>query len=358
MNTTVPGAHHPTVRLAHQVREDVDAERWDGYVESNSAVSAYHRRGWIDLIGRAFGHETRCLACVSGDSITGVLPLVLMRSRLFGKFAVSLPFLNAGGVVADDPESAGCLLDAAIEIARERRADYLELRHTERRFPKLGERRHRVAMTLSLQDSSESQWLSLDRKIRNQVRKAEKSSLTASIGGLELVDDFYCVFARNMRDLGTPVFGRALFDEVLRTFPDNSRVVCVYRGEQPVAASIVHWRGAWMEVPWASALREFNAVAANMFLYWRMLQLAIECGCRQFEFGRCAEGEGTFLFKKQWGAEPSPLVWEYWMSGGRPAQFDLHSGESSYGRAAAVWRKLPLGVSNLIGPRIVRGIPC
>jgi lipid II:glycine glycyltransferase (peptidoglycan interpeptide bridge formation enzyme) len=135
-------------------------------------------------------------------------------------------------------------------------------------------------------------------------------------------------------------------------------VVCVHRGEQPVAASIVHWRGSWMEVPWASALREFNGMAANMLLYWRMLQLAIEQGCARFEFGRCAPGEGTFQFKKQWGAEPSPLVWEYWMSSGKPAQFDLHSGESSYGRAAALWRRLPLALSNLIGPRIVRGIPC
>src|SRR5690606_21136841 len=155
-------------------------------------------------------------------------------------------------------------------------------------------------------------------------------------GGAELLDDFYAVFARNMRDLGTPVFGRALFREVLHTFPGESRVVCVYRGGEPGAASIVHWRRAWMEVPWASALREFNAFAGNMFLYWHMLQAAIERGCRVFEFGRCAPGEGTFHFKKQWGAEPAPLVWEYWMAGGRPARFDLHSGESSYGRAAGI----------------------
>jgi serine/alanine adding enzyme len=358
VNATVLEVDRPLANDALQVREDIAAARWDAYVQAHPAASAYHHRGWLDLIGRAFGHEVRPLACIDGDAVTGVLPIVVMRSSLFGRFAVSLPFLNAGGVLADGDESATALVDAAIAIGRERRVDYLELRHTERRFPKLTERRHRVAMTLRLQDSSENHWLSLDRKIRNQVRKAEKSSLTASVGGLELVNDFYLVFARNMRDLGTPVFGRALFEEVLRTFPENSRVVCVYRGEQPVAASIVHWRGTWMEVPWASALREFNAVAANMFLYWQMLQLAIECGCSQFEFGRCAPGEGTFQFKKQWGAEPSPLVWEYWMSGGKPAQFDLHAGDSSYGRAAALWRRLPLGVSKLVGPRIVRGIPC
>jgi FemAB-related protein (PEP-CTERM system-associated) len=341
-----------------QVREDLPAAAWDEYVQSHPDASAYHRHGWVELIGRAFGHEIRPLACTDGDAITGVLPLVVMRSRLFGTFVVSLPFLNAGGVLADDRGGADLLLESATAIARARKADYLELRHTARHFPALHERRHRVAMSVGLAASSEQQWLALDRKVRNQVRKAEKHNLAPIVGGLELVPHFYAVFGRNMRDLGTPVFPHALFQQVLQTFPDNSRVICVCRGEQPVAAAIVHWRNGWMEVPWASTLREFNSMAANMLLYWHMLRLAIEQGCSRFEFGRCAPGEGTFHFKKQWGAEPTPLVWEYWMRGGKPARFDPHSGDSSYGRAAALWKYLPLPVSNLIGPRIVRGIPC
>jgi FemAB-related protein (PEP-CTERM system-associated) len=340
------------------VREDIDRVRWDAYVSAHASASAYHYRSWLNVIERAFRHEAHPLACVDGDRVVGVLPLIVMRSRLFGTFAVSLPFLNAGGVLADHDAAAAALVASATDIAKRASAEYLELRHTERRFPALVERRHRVAMTLSLAPTTDAQWLALDRKIRNQVRKGEKSHLTAVDGGLELVDSFYDVFSRNMRDLGTPVFGRRLFEETLRTFPDHARVICVYRGEQPVAASIVHWRGAWMEVPWASTLREFNAVAANMFLYWRMIQFAIERGCTRFEFGRCAPGEGTFQFKKQWGAEPSPLVWEYWMQGGKPARFDLHQGDSGYGRAAQIWRRLPLRVSTLVGPHLVRGIPC
>ena len=358
MSTAVLEASRRDTGRHLDVRETATGVQWDAYVEGHPDASAYHRSGWLEVIGRAFGHEVRPLACLKGERITGVLPLAVMQSRLFGTFAVSLPVLNAGGVLADDEQSAGVLLDAAIDIARTRRADYLELRHTTRRFPSLVERRHRVAMTLELLDSTEHQWLALDRKIRNQVRKAEKSSLTASAGGIELVPAFYQVFSRNMRDLGTPAFGRTLFEEVFRAFPQNSRVVCIFRGEQPVAASIVHWRGRWMEVPWASALREFNSTAANMFLYWQMLQVAIQQGCSRFEFGRCAPGQGTFQFKKQWGAEASPLVWEYWTAGGKPARFDLHSDDSSYGRASALWRKLPLSVSNALGPRIVRGIPC
>lgn len=343
--------------VALEVREDLSASEWDAYVASRPDASAYHRAAWPQLIGRAFGHEVRMLAVRGDGAVTGVLPLVVMRSRLFGTHAISIPFLNAGGVLADDQPGAAALIQSATAIAKASRARYLELRHTRRQFPELGERRHRVAMTLALQDSVDSQWAALDRKVRNQVRKAEKSHLTSVTGGAELVPAFYEVFAHNMRDLGTPVFGRRLFDEVLQTLPESSRIVAVFRGEQPIAAGVVHWRGAWMEVPWASALREFNTTSSNIFLYWQMIQLAIASGCRQFEFGRCAPGEGTFQFKKQWGAEPSPLVWEYWTPG-RPVQFDLNPQSGKYGRAAAMWRRLPVPVATALGPRIVRGIPC
>jgi FemAB-related protein (PEP-CTERM system-associated) len=326
-------------------------------VAGHPGATPYHRSGWARLIERAFGHEARLLASSTGAGITGVLPLVVMRSRLFGRFVVSLPFLNAGGVLADDEASARALVEAAIGVARDARADYLELRHTARRFPQLSERQHKVAMTLRLEDASEQQWTALDRKVRNQVRKGEKSGLRVVEGGLEAVEPFYQVFARNMRDLGTPVFGIRLFEESLRTFPDNTRVLRVEHGDRTVAAAILHWRGRSIEVIWASALRESNAVCANPFLYWHMLQFAIRQGCRAFEFGRCTPGEGTFHFKQQWGAEPSPLVWEYWPANGSIRE-DLNPKSTTYSRASSLWRRLPVPVATLVGPRIVRGIPC
>ena len=330
---------------------------WDEYVAGHPAATAYHWSGWCRLIARAFGHEPRMLAVTDGDDVTGVLPLIVMRSRLFGRFVVSLPFVNAGGVLADDARSERALVDAAAEIARDVRADYLELRHTSRHFPDLPSRSHKVAMTLQLRHDAATQWSALDRKVRNQVRKGEKSGLTFQDGGLELVAPFYEVFATNMRDLGTPVFGIALFEEVLRTFAGNSRVLCVFAGRRPVAASIVHWRGDAIEVIWASALREFNSACANPFLYWQMLQFAIAHGCRTFDFGRCTPGEGTFQFKQQWGAEPQPLVWEYW-SAGRPIREDLSPKSSTFSRASNLWRRLPVPVATMVGPRIVRSIPC
>ena len=168
--------------------------------------------------------------------------------------------------------------------------------------------------------------------------------------------EFYQVFAHNMRDLGTPVYSKRFFEEVLRAFPDRARIVCVRYEGRTVAASVVFRHRATMEVPWASSLREFNHLSPNVRLYWEMLQLAIEEGCRTFDFGRSTPNEGTYNFKKQWGAEPVPLVWEYWTAPGAAVP-DLSPKNAKYGAAISVWRKLPVGLTRLIGPPIVRNIP-
>ncbi len=336
----------------------VDDARWDAYVDAHQESTAYHYSGWPRLLARAFGHEAVLLAATRGGAVIGVLPLVAMRSRLFGRFAVSLPYLNEAGLLADDPAVEHTLIDAAIHVAQVRGAEFLEIRHCRRHDRRLSERRHKVAMSLVLQPTVDEQWQALDRKIRNQVRKAEKNGVTVSSGGADLVQDFYGIFARNMHDLGTPVFSVRLFDEALATFPDRTRVFCARHGDHgPVAASIAHWRGGTIEVIWASALRESNGVSANVLLYWRMLQFAIEHQCATFEFGRCTPGEGPYHFKRQWGAEPRPLVWEYWTA--RPAiDIDKSPRNPKYRAAVALWRHLPVRLTTYLGPRIVRGIPC
>lgn len=334
-----------------------DDLEWDAYVAAHPQRSAYHYSGWARLIARAFDHDAALLAATDGSRITGVLPLIVMRSRVFGRFVVSLPFLNEGGLLAGDESAEARLVDAAVDVARRANADYLELRHARRHSAQLTERHHKVAMTLALRPTADEQWQALDRKVRNQIRKGEKNGLSVTTGGAELIDSFYRVFARNMRDLGTPVFGVSLFRETLGTFPENSRVFCTQHGGSVVAASIVHWRGDSMEVIWASTVREANPLCANVLLYWHMLQFAIAQGCARFEFGRCTPGEGPFHFKRQWGAEPRPLVWEYWY--GRPAiDLDKTPRNPKYRAAVALWQRLPLGLTTTVGPRIVRSIPC
>jgi serine/alanine adding enzyme len=316
-----------------------------------------HDPGWLTVLEDGLQQTAYALEAVRGDAICGLLPLIYVRSLLFGRFLVSLPYLNTNGVLADDDDAARVLLDEAVRLADELKVRHLELRH-ERPFahPALtGKLETKVHVRLTLPDFPGPLWEGLDSKVRNQVRKGEKNGLTAHWGGPELLREFYAVFSHNMRDLGTPVYGRALFLHVLQTFPKDAEL-CVVRAEgRPAAvALLLHGRGV-TEVPSASCLRAYNGVCANMFLYWQLLDRAILRGQRVFDFGRSTLDSGTFRFKKQWGAEPAPATWQYYQREGQAC--DVRPENPRYQRLIRIWQKLPVPVTRFIGPAIVRGIP-
>ena len=215
---------------------------------------------------------------------------------------MSLPFLNYGGVVADTVEAERALLAAAVVEARRSGAAYLELRHTQQKFPDLASRRHKVAMLLDLQPTVDAQWHMLDRKVRNQVRKAEKNGLTVRTGGVNCGHPFNSVFARNnARPCLHRSYSRTFFEETSGRFrpntPDRLRVPRHSTGGGiPRCTGRRRNRGAL-----ASASKEFHSLSANTLLYWEMLRFSIERGFRPFDFGRSTRDAGTFHFKRQWG---------------------------------------------------------
>lgn len=335
---------------------DLSDQHWDAYVARHADATVYHQAAWPRLLSRVFRRDLRMLAAHTGGRVTGVLPMVGFRSRVFGTFAVSLPFVNYGGVLADDHGSRQALLDAAIGVAREWGASHLELRHTDHQYPALQSKQHKVGMTMALAASVEAQWRALDRKLRNQVRKAEKSGLTVIIGGAGEVDGFYDVFSRNMRDLGTPVYPKRFFHEMLTTFPEQARAFTVMHRGQPVASAVTQVFRGTFEVPSASSLREFRTMCPNVLLYWEMLRFAVSAGQTTFDFGRSTRGDGTFLFKQQWGGQPHELVWEYWTSNGHPVP-DRTRENPKFAAAIAAWQQLPVSIATALGPAISRNLP-
>ena len=233
------------------------------------------------------------------------------------------------------------MLAEAARLARERGAAHVELRHVDRQLPESPVRQHKVTMLLRLQETAEAQWTALDNKVRNMIRKAEKSELTSESGGSELLDAFYAVFSVNMRDLGTPVYPTRFFAAVLKACGPAARLHVVRHQGRPVAASMTIAHRNRVEVPWASALREARAMNPNMLLYWHMLREVIASGGRVFDFGRSTPGEGTFHFKKQWKAEPVPLHWEYALIA-RDAPPDQSPGSGKFAMAIELWKKLPV----------------
>lgn len=316
-----------------------------------------HDPRWLNVLHQGMGQRPFSLTAWRDGQVVGWLPMVETHSVLFGRHLVSLPYLNESGVLCEDGAVAAALTARAGRLADERGARFVELRH---RFPLdqpglVAVRTDKVCMTLRLPGDEAALWDTLASKTRNQVRKGQQQPLSVRFGGAELLRAFYRVFAVNMRDLGSPVFPRRLFAAMLDQFAGEAELCVVDLNDQPVAAAVLIHHDGVTEVPSASSLRQFNPTCANMLMYWRLLGRAIARGSMRFEFGRSTIDSGTYRFKRQWGATPRPTGWQQLVlaADAKPITAD----DARFGRAVRVWRKLPVWLTRLAGPAIVKGIP-
>lgn len=323
---------------------------WDSLVQSSQNATSYHQFGWKSVVSKSFGHECHYLAAIDDKGgWQGVLPLVHMRSILFGNFLVSVPFASYGGLLCKSEEAASLLLNEAEKLRRFCGATHVELRHLAHNFEGLPSIQYKVTMILDLAADIDTQWAGFNAKLRNQIRKAEKSDLRSVVGNLELLNGFYDVFARNMRDLGTPVHAKCFFRNTLEKFSDTTKIIAIYHKEKIIAAGIIFWFRDTMEMPWASSISDYKAFCPNNMLYWEAIKLAIGQGFSRFDFGRSTPYEGTYNFKKQWGAKPVQLYWQYLMNekSKMPEAVPL---TQKYRTAIRVWQHLPVLVTRVIGP--------
>jgi len=358
----VPSTRPPTVEnlkvLTHTGSELAKhLPRLEGYVAAGGQVPLSRHLGWLPVLERGLRHTTYCLETRQEEQTRGVLPLACVSSLLFGRFLVSLPYLNYGGPLAEDEAAASVLIDTAVALADSLNVRYLELRNEwGYEHPALGQRMtSKMHMRLPLPASAEELWDQIPAKVRNQVRKAQKNDLQVSWGGEDLLPDFYAVFSQNMRDLGTPVFGSALFQAILAQFAGRAEFCVVRSAGGPLAAGLLLHGWGISEVPSASSLRQFNHTNANMLLYWHMLERAVERKQEVFDFGRSSEDSSTYRFKKQWGALPHPAEWQYYVRKGTIQ--DMRPQNPKYQTLIRIWQHLPLRITRLLGPRIVRAIP-
>ena len=340
----------------HVSLDDATSEEWNRYVESNPAASIYHRAEWQALIRKTFGHSGYYFSARDkAGSITGILPLIRLRSRLFGDFMVSMPYFNYGGAVADHPLIEQHLMEAAAQQGARLGVSHIEFRDDTPR-KELPARTEKVNMILPLPVNPEELWQSFTPKLRAQIRRPDRENPRIMLGDEEYLDDFYAVFSRNMRDLGTPVYSRTFFRNILDSFPGASQLIVIRLADKPVAAAFLIGHRDTLEIPWASTLSNVNRLSINMLLYWEILKYAIKQGYRNFDFGRSSKDSGTYRFKQQWGAQPRPLYWHYWQASGGTLP-SLNPDNPRYALAIKVWQRLPLIVTTALGPLVVKNLP-
>jgi serine/alanine adding enzyme len=326
-----------------------ESPEWEDFVQHFPRATFCHAYHWRSIIQGAYGHRPIYLMAKGRGRVRGILPLFLVRSRIFGRSLTSMPFLDYGGACADSPEATRMLLTQAVGLLRGVGADYLEIRQCDPLAENAAPRLDKVSMILDLSPGIEGLWQSLPAKVRNQVRKADKANLEVTFGGAELLDEFYPVFAVNMRDLGSPVHHLDFFTELHKGFGPQARSAIIRDGNRPVGGLMALFFKDTVIVPWASSLREYFPKCPNNLLYWETIKFASMRGCKRFDFGRSSLDSGTFHFKRQWGAEPAQIYWQTLTSTGEVLTRSV-ADDSKYHFALEIWKRLPVAVTTFIGP--------
>ena len=330
------------------------AAAWDHFVESAPNATFFHRAGWKEVIQRSFGHRCYFLQAKCEGRTTGVLPLVHLRSRLFGNALISNAYGVYGGPVASDEGSLGALNQAAVGLAAKLGVDYLEYRlRSPSVLPWVRNSRLYATFRKRLAPDPETTLNAVPRKRRAMLRKAKALGLKSEVDSD--IRRFYRVYSRRVRDLGTPVYPASYFRTLLEVFGSDCEVLTVVRRGRPLSSVIAfHWRDEVLPY-YGGGIEEARHCAANDFMYWEVMRRACERGARVFDFGRSKIGTGAFAYKRIWGFEPEPLHHEYLLLRTREMP-NLNPLNPKYAVLIAVWRRLPLFVANALGPGISRGL--
>ena len=339
------------------IRDDAKPNACRSFLEQRGG-SIYQRPEW-DEVFQIYGLETLRLSAWRDGAMVGQLPLVWQANRLLGSRLISLPWFDTAGILADDAVARDGLLAAAREAAARRQVPVVELRQAQAvdGWP-FGDT-DKALLRLRLTADPEELWRRLSAKVRNQVRKGEKSGLTVEMSrdshdALRLLPDFYSVYATNMRDMGSPSHSECFLAKVVESFPDECRLAIVRLEGRAIGGGLTLASGRCLEIPWASSLRRFGALCVNHVMYWQLLRDACLAGYEWFHFGRSTIDSGPFHFKKQWGAEAVPLAWYAWQDGvrvGAPRK------SQNLQLASRLWRRLPLAVARRLGSHLIRHLP-
>lgn len=345
-----------------------DEQEWMAYVARHPSAHLAHCWAWRDIFVNVFGHGSHFLIARKNlesepQAVAGVLPLFHVKSFLFGSALIAVPYLNGGGVLADDGEVRRMLVEAATSLGLKLGVKYVEFRDRDRSLfgaPNLFERSHKVAMLLPLINDTQKMLMSFPSKLRTKIRRPEKSGFhieefSGASEDTSPVETFYTVFSHHMRDLGTPVYPKSLFASVARAFGERCHIFLGWHDGNPTSCGMTIGYKDKAEIPWASSLIKYKHLNPNTLLYWHAIKKACEEGYAALDFGRSSPNSGTYDFKRQWGCEPAPLYWYY--AGGEANIPDVNPENPKFSALVQCWKRLPLPLANAVGPWITRSLP-
>jgi len=331
------------------------AERIERFVQEQKGT-LFHRPAWLKAVESGTGQRATGFVAEDQGRITAWLPVTQVRSVLFGRGLVSSGFAVDGGILAVDEASEQAVAFAAEHFAERNDFASVELRGGV--IPagwRQWDDKH-AGFVRDLAEDDEAQLLAIPRKSRAEVRKGLKADLAIRIGREERdLTAHYAVYSESVRNLGTPVFPRSLFRAMIEAFPDSSDILTVFEGDTPVSSVLSFYHDGAVLPFWGGGVFAARRLRANERMYYELMCHARRQGMTRFDFGRSKTGSGPYNYKKNWGFEPTPLVYGEWTAPGREAR-NVDPTSESYSRKIELWKKLPLPVANAIGPWIARGL--
>jgi FemAB-related protein (PEP-CTERM system-associated) len=341
-----------TVRAVCLAEPD-EAARIEGFVRDTGG-SVFHRPAWLAAVERGTGQRARGLVAERGGAITGWLPLTELHSPVFGRALVSSGFAVDGGMLADAPGTRTALAEAATEYALRLSCAGVELRGPHDAPGWVLKTESHCGFVLPLAADDEAQLTAVPRKQRAEVRKGLANPLQVTVGRAEADRAaHYAVYAESVRNLGTPVFPRGLFDAVLDGLDAD---ILTVRHEGVAVSSVLSLYHDGAVLPyWGGGTRAARFLRSNDRMYFELMLHARRRGCDRFDFGRSKTGSGPYLYKKTWGFEPQPLAYASWSAPGVDVR-DADPTSAKHAGRIALWKQLPLPVANLVGPWVARGL--
>jgi len=331
----------------------MNQEEWNTFVEEHPESTFFHQWSWRNVIENTYNFQSNYLVAKSSEGIQGVLPLFIIKQKT-GKKLISVPFSTQGGVLYKTEKAKESLIKQAKDVTIQNNLDYLELRQEKDIGTNLRTKDYYCHMKLKLSPNPDDIWNNADRKLRNAVRKSEKLGLKTD-KGLHYLDEFHSIFSANMRDLGTPVDKKEFFMEIIKQFPNQVDIIVAKLDREVIGAVFLLKHKKTIKAEWASSVRKYFGYNASQAMYWR----AIEDACKEefeiFDFGRSIENEGTYLFKKKFGAIPHRLNYKYFIRRGEMP--DTRKTNWKRQIFAKSWSKIPLKITNKLGPKIRKNFP-
>ena len=338
---------------AADLNDPAERKRLDAFLDAQPQAELFHRPAWSLAVERGCGQRAHYLVAEGREGVRGLLPLTEVRSPLFGSALVSTGFGVGGGIVGDGAEALG---DAAWSLAQKLGCLTLEVRGGE--LPADWQRKEGIyaGFARDLPQGDEAILKAIPRKQRAEVRRAQNFTLDVKIGrSASDLRDHYAVYSESVRNLGTPVFPRSLFSAMLDAFGDDADILTISKDGRPVASVFSFYFRNTVLPYWGGGTAEARGLRASELMYFELMRHASARGCTRFDFGRSKLGTGPYAFKKNWGFEPTPLVYAVRTADGA-APREINPLSPKYRLQVELWKKLPLWLANRVGPVIARGL--